>query len=138
VVAMHERCTPRTLRRRYPTGPATPTAARLGRLLDPARAGTLVAEVAAPGGERVVAMATLAGEGAQVDLALIIEDGWQGRGLGTALLRRLGTLAAKVGYAALDGPMIEHDGGVVTVTLPLDPREAPVARHGVDSTPGPG
>jgi hypothetical protein len=32
----------------------------------------------------------------------------------------------------------EYDGGVVTVPPPLDPREAPVARPGVDSTSGPG
>jgi GNAT superfamily N-acetyltransferase len=155
VVAMHRRCSPRTRKRRYLAGPE-PTAARLGRLLDPARASALVAEVPASGGGRVVAMATLVGEGAQAEVALIVEDGWQGRGLGTALLRRLGTLAARVGYAALVGyasadnrpilrtlqrvgaPRIEHDGGVVTVTLPVDPREAPVARSGVDSTSGPG
>ena len=46
-------------------------------------------------------MANLVGEGDLAEVALLVEDAWQRRGLGTALLRRLSALAARVGYAAL-------------------------------------
>jgi GNAT superfamily N-acetyltransferase len=155
IAAMHERCSPRTRRRRYLGGSSGPTAAQLARLLDPRRCTTLLAELP-HAGDRVVAMANLVGEGTQAEVALLIEDGWQGRGIGTALLRRLGALAARVGYAALvahahveDGPIlrilhrigrpsIEQDGSVVTVTLPLDSREVPAAPPGVEPAPGTG
>jgi GNAT superfamily N-acetyltransferase len=154
VVAMHERCSARTRRCRY-LGATAPGVAQLARQLDPARHTTLVAEVTDAGGDRVVAMANLTGEGDQAEVALLVEDGWQGRGVGTALLRRLTVLAARVGYAAVVAyaqaenravlravcrvgkPLIEHDGGVVTVTLPLDNREVSVgAGPSVDAAPG--
>jgi GNAT superfamily N-acetyltransferase len=159
VVAMHERCSARTRRHRYVGGAAEwerarPPVGLLARLLDPGRCTTLLAEVPSAG-DRIVAMATLVGEGTQAEVALLVEDGWQGRGLGTALLRRLAALAARVGYAAIVAyahaenqaalralrrvgePRIEHDGGVVTVTLPLDNREVPVgAGPSADAAPG--
>jgi GNAT superfamily N-acetyltransferase len=101
VRAMHARCSPDTLHRRYLSGTTGPTDAQLARLLAPARGCALV--VAAPGAfaDRVVAMANLIGEGLQAELALLVEDGWQRRGIGTALLRRAVSIATESGYEAL-------------------------------------
>ena len=88
--------------------------------------------------ERVVAMANLVAEGAMAEVALLVEDGWQRRGVGGALIRRLVAYAGRAGHAALvahayadnlgllrvlhrvgrPGP-VERDGDLITVTLPL-------------------
>lgn len=147
VGAMHERCSATSRRYRYLGSPDIPPAERLGRLLTPAQGFTLLASVGnewagpgTPGDDRVVAMANLVGEGALTEAAVLVEDGWQRRGIGTALVRRLVTLAAVSGYAALDlhsyaentGALrmlrrlghpytVDRDGAVVSVTLPLRP-----------------
>ncbi|BCY14276.1 GNAT family N-acetyltransferase [Actinoplanes sp. L3-i22] len=129
---LHDHSSAGTLRRRYLAG-GSPTEARLRRLLEPAGGVTLLA--VAPGG-RVVAMASLLAEGDLGEIAVLVEDDWQRRGLGTALLRRLRAHAERAGFAALvahtgadnvamlrtlrrlgHGPM-ERDGALVSVTLP--------------------
>lgn len=153
VVAMHDRCSARSRRRRYPATDGQPGADRLRHLLDPARGMTLVALLAdgAPGpvpdcGGRVVAMATLVTEGVTGEVAVLVEDAWQRRGLGGALLRRLVSYADGVGYAALvahthaDDPALRRaldrlrrpgslhrDGAMVTVTVPLSGTGGPDA-----------
>ncbi|MEV7226232.1 GNAT family N-acetyltransferase [Polymorphospora sp. NPDC051019] len=145
LAAMHDRCSAGALHRRYLTGGA-PSPARLGRLLDPAHGVTLVATArgAAGGeGERVVAMASMVAEGRVGEVAVLVEDAWQRRGLGTALLRRLVTNAGRAGFAALvayghadnvallrtvarmgrPGP-VDRDGDLVSVTMPLVARAA--------------
>ncbi|MEU4567639.1 GNAT family N-acetyltransferase [Micromonospora sp. NPDC023956] len=145
VLALHERCSTRSLHRRY-LGGGRPSPERLRRLLDPARGTTLVATETDPSGATgpVVAMANLLGEGDQAEAALLVADDRQRRGLGGALLRRLVARADRAGYAALElhvhtgnTPMLrtlyrlgrpmrlDRDGPVVTVTLPLDPRPSP-------------
>jgi GNAT superfamily N-acetyltransferase len=140
VRAMHERCTARTLHRRYLGVAGGPPPTRLRRLLDPAAGMGLVAVASWPEGtpERVVAMANLVVEGALGEVALLVEDAWQRRGVGSALLRRLVRHAGQAGYAALvahthadnvpmlrtldrvSGPgPVERDGTLLTVTLPL-------------------
>ncbi|WP_332107846.1 GNAT family N-acetyltransferase [Phytohabitans flavus] len=141
---MHDRCTPLVRYRRYLTGSTVPSAARLERLLDPGHGVTLVALAA---DDRVVATATLVAEGEIGEIALLVEDAWQRRGIGTALLRRLVAHGERAGYAALvahthadntamlatlrrlgrSGPAPEHDDTVMTVTVPLIP--APVGGH---------
>ncbi|MFI1992338.1 GNAT family N-acetyltransferase [Actinoplanes sp. NPDC020271] len=130
---LHARCSAGTLRRRY-LGGGSPAEARLRRLLEPAGGVTLLAVAA---GGRVVAMAGLLAEGELGEISVLVEDDWQRRGLGTALLRRLRTHAERAGFAALvahlaadnaamlrtlhrlgHGP-VEHDGGLVSVTLPV-------------------
>ena len=141
---LHERSSDETRERRYLTG-GTPSDARLRRLLEPAGGRTLLA-VTADG--EVVAMATLLAEGELGEFAILVEDPWQRRGLGTALLRRLAAWAKREGFAALvahtaadnvsmlrtlrrlgAGPA-ERDGAMVSVTLPV-PGRRPVG----DETP---
>ncbi|GIF05953.1 GNAT family N-acetyltransferase [Actinoplanes siamensis] len=134
---LHDRCSAGTLRRRYLSGGA-PSEARLRRLLEPAGGTTLLA--VAPGGQ-VVAMASLLAEGDLGEVAVLVEDDWQRRGLGTALLRRLRAHAGRSGFAAVvahtgadnvamlrtlrrlgHGPL-ERDGALVSVTLPSAGRQ---------------
>ncbi|MEV4497185.1 GNAT family N-acetyltransferase [Micromonospora arborensis] len=140
VVELHETCSPRSRQRRYLGGAALPQPARLRRLLEPSRGLTLIASTTGADGtaESVVAMANLFGEGDEAEVALLVRDDWQRRGLGSALLRRLVQHADRSGYAALvlhaqaeNDPMLrtlrrlgrpsvaDRDGAFLTVTVPL-------------------
>ncbi|GAA0442254.1 hypothetical protein Acor_05470 [Acrocarpospora corrugata] len=85
---MHERCSPESLRFRY-FGPMPRLSDRvIGLFTNPAKGVTFVTEVV--GGERVVAMSNLMDLAAgEAELAFLVEDEWQGRGLGRVLLRHL-------------------------------------------------
>jgi len=141
--AMHQRCSVRSLHRRYPVSAGEPGADRLRRLLTPANGLTLLAGVGGVDGEpeRVVAMANLVAEGEVGEVALLVEDGWQRRGLGAALLRRLVGHATRAGYAALLAHTradnvgmlrlvdrlyrlgsVDRDGNLLTLTVPLTGR----------------
>ncbi|NUT34948.1 MAG: GNAT family N-acetyltransferase [Hamadaea sp.] len=146
VADMHARCSPASLYRRYLAGTRGPSAAQLTRLLEPRRGGTLVATDAQG---RIIAFANLVGEGEIAEAAVLVEDSWQRRGIGTALLRRLVSLARPADFAAVllhthaentamlrtvrrlgdDGalpidPAYDRDGAIVTVTLALGQRFA--------------
>ena len=87
VAALHARCSPQTRRSRFlsPTPRLAPgeLAGLLGR--GPSRPAVLAVTV---DGGSAVGLATLDGDGsARPELAVLVEDAWQGRGLGTALLR---------------------------------------------------
>ncbi|GIF74787.1 GNAT family N-acetyltransferase [Asanoa siamensis] len=139
VTAMHERCSPDTRRRRYLTAADVPGPAQLARLLDPTRVRTLLA--VAPGAGSVVGMATVVVEGSLAELSVVVEDGWQRRGVGTALVRRAFAHAERLGCAAVlahtaaDNPgmvrtllrlghavPVRRDGAVASVTVPLRDR----------------
>ncbi|MFE9202934.1 GNAT family N-acetyltransferase [Micromonospora sp. NPDC007230] len=148
VLELHETCSARSRQRRYLSGAARPSPARLRRLLEPAGGLTLVATADSDGeAEPVVALANLLGEGDEAEVALLVRDDWQRRGLGSALLRRLLGHAERVGYAAVllhvhaaNTPMlravrrlerptsVDRDGSVLTVTVPLRARRAEVPR----------
>ncbi|MGQ5259973.1 GNAT family N-acetyltransferase [Micromonospora sp. ZYX-F-536] len=150
VLELHEGCSPRSRQRRYLGGASLPSPDRLRRLLEPRRGLTLIATTTAYDGaaESVVAMANLLGEGDEAEVALLVRDDWQRRGLGSALLRRLAGHAERVGFAALllhvgaeNAPMLrtlrrlhrpsvaERDGALLTLTVA-------VARKGTFLTPG--
>ncbi|MET8550624.1 GNAT family N-acetyltransferase [Micromonospora zamorensis] len=152
VVELHEACSPRSRHRRYLGGAALPQPARLRRLLEPSRGLTLVATATGADGaaESVVALANLLGEGDEAEVALLVRDDWQRRGLGSSLLRRLAQHADRAGYAALvlhvqadNAPMLrtlrrlnrsssaERDGTLLTLTVPLA-----ADRKGTSLTPG--
>jgi GNAT superfamily N-acetyltransferase len=132
-----------TRRRRYLGGTHTPSDVRLCRLIEPDDGLTLLAAH----GTRVVAMANLIVEGDLAEAALMVEDGWQRRGIGTALLRRLMAYAEGAGIAAVvahtgadNAAMLRtlrrfgaegghRDGAMLSVTLPVagrQPTESPV------------
>lgn len=139
VLSMHRRCSPRSRRRRYPTG-AGPTEEQVARSLVPATGVGLIASIDGPDGDptRVVAQASLVAEGDLAEVTLLVEDAWQRRGIGSALLRRLVAHARSAGHAALvvhtqadNAPMLrildrvvpagrtDRDGPLVTATVPL-------------------
>jgi GNAT superfamily N-acetyltransferase len=98
LLGMHGRCGAESLYRRYLAGTRGPSRHQLGRLIGPARGAALVAE---DGDGKLVALANLVGEGEVAEAALLVEDGWQRRGIGTALLRRLIALAQPSGFRAI-------------------------------------
>jgi GNAT superfamily N-acetyltransferase len=136
---LHGRSSVATLGRRYRAGP--PSDARLRRLLTPAGGLTLLAQH----GDEVVAMANLLVEGDLGEVALLVEDAWQRRGVGTALLRRVmeyarhADFAAVVAHAGADNVAMlrtlrrlgagttDRDGPMLSVTLPV-PHKADVTR----------
>ncbi|GAB1642312.1 GNAT family N-acetyltransferase [Krasilnikovia sp. MM14-A1259] len=133
VLGLHRRASVASLQRRYlGSAPAEP---RLRRLLEPAGGVTVLAVDLHT--DRVVAMASLLAEGELGEVALLVEDGWQRRGVGTALLRRLLAYAERVGFAAvvahtsadnagmlrtlrrLGAGRTDRDGPMTSVTLPV-------------------
>jgi GNAT superfamily N-acetyltransferase len=143
---LHERCSMRSRYRRYLAGSGIPSDAALRRLLTPVNGYALVAEVsrradpahvpAHEPGDEVVALVNLLWDGPEAELGILVADGWQRRGLGTALCRRALTLAARAGREAVhvhthadNSPMIrtlhrlqlpllvETDGPVVTLSV---------------------
>ncbi|GAB1693731.1 GNAT family N-acetyltransferase [Krasilnikovia sp. M28-CT-15] len=138
---LHQRASAASLQRRYLGGaPADP---RLHRLLEPAGGITLLAVDLHTA--RVIAMASLLAEGELGEVALLVEDGWQRRGIGTALLRRLLAYAQRSGFAAVVahtgadnaamlrtlrriGPgRTDRDGPMTSVTLPVSGRVRAIA-----------
>jgi RimJ/RimL family protein N-acetyltransferase len=138
VVALHGRCSMTSRLRRYLAGIRCPTDATLARLLSPATGRCLVVENAEG---TLVAMANLVWDGNNdPELALLIEDSWQNRRLGTVLARRLAVIASQAGAHSVRAvihtgnvPMLqimanlghrlhrEYDGGLLTLIATLLP-----------------
>ncbi|MEV0288741.1 MULTISPECIES: GNAT family N-acetyltransferase [unclassified Kribbella] len=97
VVAMHERCSYESRTRRYHVPMPKLTARTARHLSAPAGGISIVAAV----GEAVVGMATAAPweelGSTTMEVAVLVEDGWQGQGLGQQLLRRLVVEARELG-----------------------------------------
>lgn len=99
VLGLHARCSAQTLLCRY-HAPTESISARLVReLLAPPGGASLLAEV---NGE-VVGMAVLAPhpESGAVEVGLLVEDGWQRRGVGATLLRHAAQVALDRGHDQL-------------------------------------
>ncbi|WP_236671379.1 GNAT family N-acetyltransferase [Streptomyces sp. 7-21] len=94
---LHARCSAQTLRRRYP-GPPEEADSYLGHLLDPRHGDVVVAE-AEPG--ELVGMGHLLRDGTEAEVALLVADAWQRRGIGSAMLRWLLRAATAEGYEAV-------------------------------------
>ncbi|MDT0381027.1 GNAT family N-acetyltransferase [Streptomyces sp. DSM 42041] len=92
---LHARCSRQTLAERYHAPVADP-GRYLGGLLSPHVGRTVVAQDRSG---RTVAVGHLLWDGEETEVALLVEDAWQGRGVGGALLRRLVRIAAESGCA---------------------------------------
>lgn len=121
-LAMHRRCSRRTLAMRY-QGPPGEADGYLRHLLSPHFGRTLAVQAA---GGRLVALGHLLWDDDEAEAALLVEDAWQRRGLGTDLLRQLLAAAAGMGYRSvyvvtrsLDAAMVAT---VRTAGVPLDYR----------------
>jgi GNAT superfamily N-acetyltransferase len=117
VGALHARCAPESRRSRFlsPTPQLAP--GQLEALLgDTPRSVRAVLALTADGGS-AVGVANLDvcpdadGHGCG-RAAVLVEDAWQGRGLGTALLRRIADVATEHGLAELTGAARPDDVGV--------------------------
>jgi len=98
---MHRRCSPATLRRRYFTA-GQPSRPLLARLAGTSAGGRSLIAATADG--QVVAVANLVTAPPDHDtaeVAFLVADAWQGRGLGTALARRIAGMASSLGVTEL-------------------------------------
>ncbi|WP_149181528.1 GNAT family N-acetyltransferase [Streptomyces sp. TRM49041] len=118
--AMHDRCSDRTLGLRY-HGPVADADRYLNHLLSPRFGRTLA--VATPSG-RLVALGHLLWDGDETEVALLVEDDWQRRGIGSELLRRLVGLAVDAGCDSVYAVTQSSNTGMVAamrgLNLPLD------------------
>ncbi|WP_374203088.1 N-acetyltransferase family protein [Streptomyces sp. ST2-7A] len=143
--AMHERCSPETLAGRY-HGPIGEAGRYLAHLLGPRHGHSVAART--PDGA-VVALGHLLWDGEDTEVALVVEDAWQRRGVGSAVLEALLTGARSLGrpdvYAVTrvsdtgmaatmrgTGLPLEfaRDGGTVVIAATLVPPVAPPVLSG--------
>ncbi|MFC9929120.1 GNAT family N-acetyltransferase, partial [Streptomyces sp. NPDC127190] len=118
--AMHERCSARTIGLRY-HGPVGDADRYLNHLLSPRFGRTLAAQT--PSG-RIVGLGHLLWDGDETEVALLIEDDWQRRGVGTELLGRLVAMAMDAGCESVYAVTQASNTGMVAAMrglgLPLD------------------
>ncbi|MER5178497.1 GNAT family N-acetyltransferase [Streptomyces sp. NPDC002896] len=118
--AMHERCSKRTLNMRY-HGPVGDADRYLNHLLSPRFGRTLAVGTDAG---RIVALGHLLWDGDETEVALLVEDEWQGRGIGSELLGRLVTMAVEAGAESVYAVTQASNTGMVAAMrglgLPLD------------------
>ncbi|MFB7131672.1 GNAT family N-acetyltransferase [Streptomyces sp. NPDC056237] len=118
--AMHDRCSEQTLRMRY-HGPVHDADRYLDHLLSPRFGRTLAVKTASG---RLVALGHLLWDGDETEVALLVEDEWQRRGIGSELLGRLVTLAIEAGCESVYAVTQASNTGMVAamraLSLPLD------------------
>ncbi|MCB5169401.1 GNAT family N-acetyltransferase [Streptomyces bambusae] len=118
--AMHDRCSGRTLGLRY-HGPVSDADRYLAHLLSPRFGRTLAVRTASG---RLVGLGHLLWDGDETEVALLVEDDWQRRGIGSELLRRLIGLAVEAGCESVYAVTQASNTGMVAAMrglgLPLD------------------
>lgn len=118
--AMHERCSARTLGMRY-HGPVGDADRYLNHLLSPRFGRTLAVQTASG---RIVGLGHLLWDGDETEVALIVEDAWQRRGIGAELLDRLVAMAVEAGCESVYAVTQSSNTGMVAAMrglgLPLD------------------
>ncbi|WP_327683593.1 GNAT family N-acetyltransferase [Kitasatospora sp. NBC_00458] len=119
-LAMHRRCSPDTLRKRY-HGPVRDADRYLNHLLDPRHGQTLAVE-ASDG--RIVALGHLMWDDDSAEVAVLVEDAWQRRGLGLDLMRRMSALALEAGVETVYAVTQSSNTGLIAtmrkLAAPLD------------------
>ncbi|MEU6403245.1 GNAT family N-acetyltransferase [Streptomyces sp. NPDC046985] len=117
---MHERCSARTLSLRY-HGPVGDAERYLNHLLSPRFGRTLAAQTASG---RIIGLGHLLWDGDETEVALLVEDEWQRRGIGAELLDRLVSMAVDAGCASVYAVTQASNTGMVAamrgLDLPLD------------------
>ncbi|MEU6783958.1 GNAT family N-acetyltransferase [Nonomuraea angiospora] len=114
---LHDRCSPESRRFRYFTSmPALP-ARTFDRLCDRSRGFSLVAGHDG----QVVAMANLmfTPDPGIAEMAFLVEDRWQGRGLGTAMARMLVRSARDLGYAEVKATLLSDNARMRRLLISL-------------------
>ncbi|MFJ5899084.1 GNAT family N-acetyltransferase [Streptomyces sp. NPDC093064] len=118
--AMQARCSARTLGLRY-HGPVGDADRYLDHLLSPRFGRTLAARTASG---RIVGLGHLLWDGDETEVALLVEDAWQRRGVGGELLGRLVAMAVEAGCASVYAVTQAANTGMVAAMrdlgLPLD------------------
>ncbi|MFD4375514.1 GNAT family N-acetyltransferase [Streptomyces sp. NPDC058486] len=118
--AMHDRCSARTLNLRY-HGPVGDADRYLDHLLSPRFGRTLAVQTASG---RLVALGHLLWDGDETEVALLVEDDWQRRGIGSELLGRLVAMAEEAGCESVYAVTQASNTGMVAamraLNLPLD------------------
>ncbi len=118
--AMHDRCSPGTLGLRY-HGPVGDADRYLDHLLSPRFGRTLAVQTASG---KLVALGHLLWDGDETEVALLVEDDWQRRGIGSELLGRLVQLAEEAGCDSVYAVTQSRNTGMVAamraLELPLD------------------
>ncbi|MEU9702486.1 GNAT family N-acetyltransferase [Streptomyces sp. NPDC047981] len=118
--AMHDRCSARTLALRY-HGPVADADRYLDHLLSPRFGRTLAVQTTSG---RLVALGHLLWDGDETEVALMVEDDWQRRGIGAELLGRLVAMAVEAGCASVYAVTQSSNTGMVAamraLNLPLD------------------
>ncbi|MFB8776092.1 GNAT family N-acetyltransferase [Streptomyces broussonetiae] len=118
--AMHERCSTGTLQLRY-HGPVKDADRYLNHLLNPRFGRTLAVQTASGG---VVGLGHLLWDGDETEVALLVEDEWQRRGIGGELLGRLVAMAVEAGCESVYAVTQASNTGMVAAMrglgLPLD------------------
>ncbi|WP_237283466.1 GNAT family N-acetyltransferase [Streptomyces alfalfae] len=118
--AMHARCSARTLGMRY-HGPVRDADRYLNHLLSPRFGRTLAVRTASG---RIVGLGHLLWDGDETEVALLVEDEWQRRGIGGHLLGRLVAMAVEAGCESVYAVTQASNTGMVAAMrglgLPLD------------------
>lgn len=127
VAAMFDRCSTGSLRSRFLVGRpggrlggpphGRPDGRRMVRMANEYPAATLVA---ISGTGLVVGIGTLGFDGPDAELALLVEDAAQRRGIGTALARRLVGLAASTGAVVLHAHAYRDNAAMIRTFDRLD------------------
>lgn len=109
-----------------PGGPLTPDELRRFTEVDHRRREALVA--LPPEEDRILGVARYEGLPwpEEAEFAVVVRDGYQGKGLGTHLLLHLGTLARKRGFQRLRAAVLAHNVGMMQVIRNLG---LPVEAH---------
>ncbi|AZM51449.1 GNAT family N-acetyltransferase [Streptomyces sp. WAC 01529] len=118
--AMHDRCSRRTLDMRY-HGPVRDADRYLNHLLSPRFGRTLAVRTVSG---RIVGIGHLLWDGDETEIALLVEDEWQRRGIGGQLLDRLVAMAVEAGCGSVYAVTQASNTGMVAAMrglgLPLD------------------
>jgi GNAT superfamily N-acetyltransferase len=100
----------------------------LRRLTEPDRTSEAVLVATTGPEERIVGLGTYTGDRKETELAFIVEEDYQGRGIAKALLRRLADLAHENGITRLSAHVLAANGPMLSVLrqsgLPVVEREA--------------